>query len=93
MTQSLLWVRASNFFSRPSDCLLNVSIRAIRSGDNGVPGARGGAEISELIDKVMPVRAAKHAQAEAEVKRRIASRRAIICSVTSYFLSSGETMT
>src|SRR5438874_1352048 len=43
ITQSLLCVRASYFFSSPSDSFLNSSIKAIRSGDIGDPGAIAGA--------------------------------------------------
>ncbi len=42
MVQSLWWLRDSNGSSIPSAFFRNASIKAIRSGDIGAPGASGG---------------------------------------------------
>src|SRR6267154_3380390 len=78
MTKSLLCLWASNFVRSPSDCFLNASMRAVRSGDVGVPGASRGVELSAAAEAAADLSdAANQAPTEAEPKRRTASRRVI----------------
>ncbi len=92
ITKSLLCVRASYFFSSPSDSFLNASIKAIRSGDIGDPGASEGVALSlsaapaapDAIENAKLFDAANHAPADADPNRRAASRRVIICIAISF---------
>src|ERR1700720_4352907 len=76
MTKSLLCLWASNFVPSPSDCFLNASMRAVRSGDAGAPGASRGVELSAAAEADLSD-AANQAPTEAEPRRRTASRRVI----------------
>jgi hypothetical protein len=86
MTQSLLWLRASNFPSMLCTLCLSASTRAIRSGDAGAPRARGGIEsfwiagATEVgvVSGVSLFPAVNHVPADIEPSRLSASLRVIM---------------
>src|SRR3984885_1146015 len=77
MFQSLLWVRASKDFSRPSESLRKTLMRAILCADVGAPGASGQVESAVVCGAMERPEAVRAAANHAPDRRRTAARRVI----------------